>query len=134
MTKSCAIYVIGPARLKTPMKIGIAFDVASRLLTLQCGNWLALRLYDHMWVKSQEAAYSLEYQTHKLLRSKHITGEWFRVTSEVAYEAIEISADKLGLHMDPWKDYFSSSLTFIQEYAEYEKSFVKIAPAGTESV
>lgn len=79
------IYVIGPKA--GPQKIGIAIDVEARRQALQTGSpydlevWFSLRM-------DRLASYDVEQAAHRLLRPKHLRGEWFDVTPDEARLAI----------------------------------------------
>jgi hypothetical protein len=135
--KRCAIYAIGPTssvRTVVPMKIGVAMDITRRLYELQTSHWLTLKLYDHRWAKNTTVACAIESKTHKLLKDKHIQGEWFNISANDACIAIEAAAEELGHRVATWQEHLDNHLTFAEEWALYENSSLTIAPGEPNSI
>lgn len=57
-------------------KIGIAWDIDSRLNSLQCGNPYELEL---MVAKRVKNAKTLELKLHELVKDKRVFREWFKL-------------------------------------------------------
>jgi len=74
----CHVYVIGPEG--GPYKIGIAVDVAVRLIDLQIGNHLELKVLASVKVPgSAQRARSIEEQMHWAFWKRRVRGEWFDI-------------------------------------------------------
>lgn len=76
-----SIYIIGPA--DGPYKIGYAADPNARLVNLQVGQAVELKLH---YSESTETTIAkvIEKLIHRTLAYKRIRGEWFNVTLEEA--------------------------------------------------
>ena len=62
-----------------PIKIGMSDCPEKRLLQLQTGNPVELRLLLSIKCKSRKHAFELEKTLHEILKGKKILNEWFRV-------------------------------------------------------
>src|SRR5262245_51323878 len=83
------VYVIGPDS-ESPCKIGVAFDLVARFVTIQSGNWVKLNVHHVLWCPGKPVAYRIEELAHALLlkANKGISGEWFDVPKEWAWKTI----------------------------------------------
>ena len=96
-----SIYVIGPDG--GPYKVGIARRPKRRIAELQTGNPCPLVLH-YQTAVAASLARQVEQLTHRFLKPRQLTGEWFDVTLEQATGAVgqalrdcERAADPLGL-------------------------------------
>ena len=64
-------------RYRSPVKIGIARNVARRLETMQVGNHEKLTLVCAIKCNSREHAEAMEKRIHYNMRKRRIRGEWF---------------------------------------------------------
>jgi len=62
----------------SPIKIGVAVDVARRLQELQVGNHEELHIMAAIKALGEDHAYWIEKSLHKFFKSDRIRGEWFR--------------------------------------------------------
>lgn len=92
----CHVYVIGPKEAK-PVKVGIAVDGFKRLKGIQTGNWHPLFVHKSAWLQDQKTARSLEFFVHRTLQKHHLSGEWFDVSADEAFETIEWAAESQSL-------------------------------------
>lgn len=74
------VYVVG-AGAGEPVKIGIASDVAGRLLQLQTGSSRRLRIYFYRSANYEHAA-TIERWTHEQFAHARVAGEWFKVNAD----------------------------------------------------
>lgn len=82
-----SVYIIGPKRA-TPVKIGYARNVESRLGNLQTGTHEELRIWYQAESLTLPEAKRIEREVHKELRSFWIRGEWFDVHLEDAAKSV----------------------------------------------
>ena len=84
-----------------------------RLLQLQTGNPVELRLLLSIKCKSRKHAFELEKTLHEILKGKKILNEWFRVMKSKIFKTINILANNpdykqvtnnIGLFMGPDDD------------------------------
>src|SRR5580704_7091386 len=70
------VYMIGPAEPVTPyrVKIGKADDVSKRLVGMQTGSLVTLKV---MWMVEHPEPYKLERRLHESLADFRTHGEWF---------------------------------------------------------
>jgi hypothetical protein len=87
-----ALYVIGPQR-SGPFKIGLTTNLASRLQSLQTGHHRRLRIF---W-SGQCPNQAWERYIHKALAPWRMSGEWFNVPLETAFDAIFLVATLDGI-------------------------------------
>lgn len=81
------IYIIGELRARK-VKIGRAFNLESRLLSLQIGHPEPLVVHYSFEVGGKEEAVIIEAACHKRLKKHHYRGEWFKLTPEKAEREI----------------------------------------------
>ena len=89
-----AIYVIGPAAADSPVKIGIAVDVALRLRGLQAGS--PVKLVVHYFLVTGPITQELEATAHVALYDRRSHGEWFDVTARDAVALVQRLADEMA--------------------------------------
>lgn len=65
-------------------KIGVAADVAARLIQLQTGCPSQLQLFGVLRCQSRAHAFDVEQRLHALFAHKRVCGEWFRVSNRMA--------------------------------------------------
>lgn len=71
------VYLIGPES-GSPLKIGVARNVQTRLCELQIGNWQTLKVH-HVASVTATIASSVEAHLHRHFAGKALRGEWFDV-------------------------------------------------------
>lgn len=91
----CHVYVIGPQE-KRPIKVGVAVDGHKRLTGIQTGNWNPLFVHRSGWLPDTKTAIALERFVHRTLKKHHLSGEWFDVDAEEAFETVEWAAKSQG--------------------------------------
>jgi hypothetical protein len=91
---SSYVYVIG--HTDGPNKVGITSGPRQRLAEFQCVSPVQLR---HRWFRceSWEDAVALERATHVHLKKYRQRGEWFAVDAEAAEQAVEQTANRVGI-------------------------------------
>ena len=72
------IYFIRAGNYGSPIKIGVANNIAKRMAELQTGNPYKLVLVDWIEFDSRRKAYDIERKIHKELSQKRMEGEWFK--------------------------------------------------------
>jgi predicted GIY-YIG superfamily endonuclease len=87
MMKPAYVYVIG--REQGPVKIGIASNPWSRLTELQTGCPFRLNLLHARRVSSRDIAIAYERNVHETYAECRLMGEWFKIDSDTATDAIE---------------------------------------------
>jgi len=83
-----SIYIIGPEG--GPYKIGYAADPKARLVNLQVGQAVELKLFYEEQTETSTAKV-IEKMIHRQLAIKRIRGEWFNVTLEEAKEEVRFA-------------------------------------------
>jgi hypothetical protein len=68
--------------LVTEFKIGESINPLERLKQLQTGNKRLLIIYQTIFCGTKAEAQQLEATIHERLQSKHVRGEWFKVTKK----------------------------------------------------
>lgn len=76
-----SIYIIGPEG--GPYKIGYAADPKARLVNLQVGQAVDIKLHYQEQTESDKAKV-IEKLIHRQLAHKRVRGEWFNVTLDEA--------------------------------------------------
>lgn len=61
-------------------KIGVAANVGARLVELQCGNPVRLKLVQTHRFKKRSDAFSTERGMHSYFEDDRVIGEWFKAT------------------------------------------------------
>lgn len=88
------VYIIQSGnKPKHPVKIGMSDNPEGRVKQLQTGNPVELRLLVIFKCDSRAHAFNLEHTLHKLLNSRHISGEWFSVSKSNIYKTINSIAN-----------------------------------------
>ncbi len=82
------VYVIHEVDAPGVCKIGVAGDLAKRLMYLQCGTWRRLTIAFASEVPTKASAHAVERVVHQYLAVHHVRGEWFRVTPDHANQAV----------------------------------------------
>jgi Meiotically up-regulated gene 113 len=77
------------------VKVGVGADPRERLRNLQTGSSEQLELVYACAVKSNDAN-RVERAAHDIMWQKHLIGEWFDYTPEIAVAAIAAASHKLG--------------------------------------
>lgn len=70
-------------------KIGESINPADRLKQLQTGNMRKLAIYQTIFCGTKMEAQLLEATIHERLCTKHIRGEWFKVTKKEVDDLIK---------------------------------------------
>jgi hypothetical protein len=70
------------------VKIGVATEVEPRLLELQIGNPIELKLIWQSGEFTRSEAYRFERLAHRKLAAHRVSGEWFQIDPETARTAI----------------------------------------------
>jgi len=76
------------------VKIGISNDPTSRLANLQTASPFRLRLV--FTAPAYGHAYRIEQMAHTILGRQRASGEWFKVTPDMAIAAVFAAADRVG--------------------------------------
>lgn len=79
-----AVYIILPAGDDGPCKVGISRDPWDRLLSLQTGSPVPLRLGEIYYLRDRATAARLEQSFHAAFAERRLHGEWFAVTFDEA--------------------------------------------------
>lgn len=87
------IYVIGAPR--GPKKVGCARDVTSRLRQLQTAYHRPLSILFSVEVPTDTCS-TIERRAHWLLQDSRAEGEWFKVKTSAAIDAVRQAAAKNG--------------------------------------
>lgn len=95
------VYVIAPGP-EGPTKIGYANDLVARLVTIQSGNWVKLRVYSTTWCVGPPVAKRLEEVVHSRLIDKSMLGEWFDIDPASAIEIVQ----KIAAEIFPTMTFF----------------------------
>jgi hypothetical protein len=78
------VYIIAPVAAESPVKIGIATSPWLRLLDLQCGSPVPLRLVEIYGHDRRSDSAALERRFHQHHAAARLHGEWFDVTVDDA--------------------------------------------------
>lgn len=104
-TSQSFLYAIGPEEL-TPVKIGITgSSVKGRLVALQSGTWVNLKIYWAVEMVGSRAAAAMEEAMHTAFASRRIRGEWFAVTANDARDEFERIATLRSISFKEITDY-----------------------------
>ncbi len=75
-------------------KIGIAQDIKQRLCDLQVSSPIKLKIAYALRVPYAKARF-FEGRIHKILKNRRLSGEWFYVHPDVAYDALHLVVNGL---------------------------------------
>lgn len=78
------------------IKVGISVRPKRRLRELQTGSSIELRLFAAINVPDRELAERIERKVHRILRRRHLSGEWYFMPPE---QAVELIAGLAAKHM-----------------------------------
>ena len=83
------IYVVQAGEETSPVKIGHAACIQSRIRNLQTAHHIKLRLVYHEQIDDESSRLSREAYLHRLFQSFQVRGEWFKVDVLKVLEAPE---------------------------------------------
>jgi hypothetical protein len=89
------VYVIGPVE-GFPCKVGVAKKISDRLLGIQVGNWIELRVHHVCMVYSKRTAFSLEALCKKRHGDLIIRGEWYNETADEMANKLKQIHEEMG--------------------------------------
>lgn len=87
------VYVIQEVETEF-LKIGVARNPVYRLSALQGGNPRKLQIAFTLLVKGRERAHVIEFNAHRILAQRKISGEWFKTSVAHATAVINTAAQK----------------------------------------
>lgn len=83
--RPCFVYLL---RAGNAVKIGIAVNIGARLAALQSGNPLPIEIVGRRRFPNTLAALEAERSLHKRFCDQRAQGEWFRISTEAATDAL----------------------------------------------
>jgi hypothetical protein len=86
------VYLVGAAAelgIPTPVKVGIAHNPAGRLMDMQVGSPLVLKIHGTWRFLDLWRARRAEFKFHDRYQAERSHGEWFNMTPLAAHAAVE---------------------------------------------
>jgi hypothetical protein len=131
-----AVYIVAPADVPV-CKIGIAADPASRLLSLQGGNWNQLGVAALLW-GDVGVAYEIEQLALRAAKEMdiYLRGEWIAADPAEACEIVLKAARHCGkpvFDSETWLGNWSVRLNAVAEAMGRDQALGKLAPRSRKT-
>jgi hypothetical protein len=106
--KLCAIYAIGHAGKRGPLKIGYSNDPRETLEFLQRATWRPLYIHELAWVRNEKLGARVVSECHRLLASRHISAAWYHLRPEAALVLFQRAAVSAKVEIASHDQYLAS--------------------------